>query len=152
MNRPIAIVIAMLASLAVAEPAASAPAFPGAEGFGAQSRGGEGGRVVWVTNLEDSGPGSFREAVGESGPRIVRFKVGGIIKLDEPVAVRNGQITVDGASAADKGGITLYGRGIIFSGLECRDVIVQHIRVRRARAGGDCISIGGGAHRGDAGR
>ncbi len=118
-----------------------------AEGFGAESIGGEGGEIIWVTNLEDSGPGSFRAAVAAEGPRIVKFKVGGIIKLEKPVVVNNGRLTIDGASAADKGGITLFERGIRFSGLGCRDVIVQHIRVRRARASGDCIAISGGAHR-----
>ncbi len=118
-----------------------------AEGFGAESRGGEGGEVIWVTNLEDSGPGSFREAVTAEGPRIVKFKVGGIIKLAERVVVENGRLTIDGASAADKGGITLYERGLSFSGLNCRDVIVRHIRLRRSRAEGDGIAIGGGAHR-----
>jgi len=118
-----------------------------AEGFGADARGGEGGEVIWVTNLEDSGPGSFREAVTAEGPRIVKFKVGGIIKLAERVVIENGRLTIDGASAADKGGITLYERGLSFSGLNCRDVIVRHIRVRRSRAAGDGIAIGGGAHR-----
>ena len=118
-----------------------------AEGFGADSIGGEGGRVIWVTNLKDSGPGSFREAVMQENPRIVRFKVGGVIKLSNPVLVKNGRLTIDGASATDKGGITLCEYGLIFSGLYCRDVIVQHIRVRRARGAGDCIGIYNGAHR-----
>lgn len=118
-----------------------------AEGFGADSIGGQGGKVIWVTNLNDSGPGSFRAAVTAQRPRIVKFKVGGIIKLAEPIRVTQGRLTIDGASAADRGGITLFGRGISFSGLECRDVIVRHLRVRRSHPSGDCISIRGGAHR-----
>ncbi|HUT75279.1 MAG TPA: hypothetical protein VM221_10670 [Armatimonadota bacterium] len=124
--------------------AADVPALV-AEGFGAASIGGEGGRVIWVTNLNDSGPGSFREAVSAEGPRIVKFKVGGIINLASNIEVEHGRLTIDGASAADKGGITLHGHSIELKGLECRDVIVRHLRVRRS--GGDCINIGGGAHR-----
>jgi len=129
---------------AAAEGAAAVPALV-AEGFGADSIGGEGGEVLWVANLNDSGPGSFREAVTASGPRIVKFKVGGIINLASGIGVAHGRLTIDGASAADKGGITLHGHGIKFHGLECRDVIVRHLRVRRST--GDCIGVGGGAHR-----
>ncbi len=127
--------------------AGGASAVMPAEGFGADSTGGEGGEVIWVTNLDDSGPGSFREAVAAEGPRIVKFKVGGIIDLTEPIRVEHGRLTIDGASAADYGGITLHGGGLYFSGLECRDVIVRHIRVRRAPRSGDCIGICNGAHR-----
>jgi len=140
--------IAMIGMLAGGD-GADAAAAPGlaAEGFGADSLGGEGGEVIWVTNLDDSGPGSFREAVAAEGPRIVKFRVGGIIKLAERIVVENGRLTIDGASAAENGGITLYGRGIAFTGLECRDVIMQHIRVRRSPDGGDGVAIGSGAHR-----
>ena len=55
-------------------------AFPGAEGYGAYARGGRGGKVLWVTNLNDSGPGSLREAVEAKGPRTVLFRVGGVIE------------------------------------------------------------------------
>jgi len=116
------------------------------EGFGADARGGEGGRVILVTNLNDSGPGSLREALSADEPRIVRFDVGGIIDLDMPIEVTSGRLTIDGLSAADKGGITIHGR-INFRSLECRDVIVRHLRVRRGEAGGDGISIDRGAHR-----
>ncbi len=140
-----AMTVASRLPAAAAEGAASDVLALVAEGFGAESIGGEGGEVMWVTNLNDSGPGSFREAVTAAGPRIVKFKVGGIIKLDTNIAVSSGRLTIDGASAADEGGITLHGRGIEFHGLECRDVIVRHLRVRRST--GDCIGVGGGAHR-----
>lgn len=117
------------------------------EGFGADSMGGAGGREIWVTNLNDSGPGSFREAVSAEGPRIVRFRVGGIINLTKPVVVTNGRLTIDGASAAEKGGITLHGHGLYFSGLTCRDVIVRHLRLRRAGKEGDGFGVHNGAHR-----
>ena len=127
--------------------AALAQAPPEAEGFGGMAAGGENGRVIWVTNLSDSGPGSFREAVTSEGARIVRFKVGGIIELSDTIRVRSGRLTVDGLSAASYGGITLFGRGLAFEGLECRDVIVHNIRVRRSTGGGDCITVKDGAHR-----
>src|SRR4051794_20969554 len=77
-------------------PQGSVPAFPGAEGFGAATPGGRGGRVIAVTNLNDSGPGSLREACDASGPRIVVFRVAGIIDLQTPIAIREPFITVAG--------------------------------------------------------
>ena len=62
------------------------PAFPEAEGFGAMTPGGRGGKVIFVTNLNDAGPGSFREACMAKGPRIVVFRVGGLITLASPLA------------------------------------------------------------------
>ena len=69
-------------------PQASIPAFPGAEGGGMYSFGGRGGKVFVVTNLNDSGPGSFREACEAGGPRIVVFNVAGIIRLKEKIRIR----------------------------------------------------------------
>ena len=62
------------------------PAFPGAEGYGAQARGGRGGRVIAVTNLNGSGPGSFRAACDAEGPRIVVFKVACTIAANVEIA------------------------------------------------------------------
>ena len=67
----------------------SPPAFPGAEGFGASTPGGRGGRVVFVTTLDDRGPGSFREAVAAKGPRTVVFRVGGLVTLGRPSSSRS---------------------------------------------------------------
>src|SRR5579862_9463996 len=68
-------------------------AFPGAEGYGRLARGGRGGRVIEVTNLEDSGPGSLREACDAEGPRTVVFRVGGAIRLKSKLVVKNPYIT-----------------------------------------------------------
>ena len=86
--------------------ALAAPAFPGAEGFGANSIGGRGGTLIEVTNLNDSGPGSFRAAVEASGPRIVVFRVGGTIELQSSLIITNPYITIAGQTAPG-GGITL---------------------------------------------
>ena len=79
------------------------PAFPGAEGFGAAAVGGRGGTVIEVTNLNDSGPGSFRAAVGASGPRTVVFRVGGTIELQSTILFTNPYITIAGQSAPGGG-------------------------------------------------
>lgn len=78
-------------------------AFPGAEGYGRYARGGRGGKVVYVTNLNDDGPGSFREAVTNgSGPRTVLFAVSGVVRLESRI-MSNEQITIAGQTAPGKG-------------------------------------------------
>ena len=75
------------------------PAFPGAEGFGAFTPGGRGGKIIDVTNLNDSGPGSLRAARLRRLPRIVQFKVGGVIALKSTLRIREPFITIDGEDA-----------------------------------------------------
>jgi len=113
-------------------------AFPGAEGFGRFATGGAGGETVHVTMLDDSGPGSFREAVSKSH-RIVVFETNGVIRLKSNVAVSS-DVSILGQTAPGDG-ITLYGRSSSFSGQS--NVIVRYIRFRQGIAGdrGKC-SVG----------
>ncbi|MDA3880066.1 MAG: pectate lyase, partial [Prolixibacteraceae bacterium] len=73
--------IFIMLSFLVTAVAAQTKAFPSAEGYGAASVGGRGGQVFCVTNLNDEGSGSFREAVEAKGPRIVVFRIAGTISL-----------------------------------------------------------------------
>src|SRR5512140_832296 len=80
------------------------PAFPGAEGFGAMTPGGRGGKVVIVSNLNDSGPGSFRAACENTpGPRIVVFAVSGLIDLQTSIEIKEPKITIAAQTAPGEG-------------------------------------------------
>lgn len=121
---------------------APAPADP-PEGFGAASRGGEGGRLIAVTTLADSGPGSLREALEAQGPRIIVFSVEGTIKLQTRLRCTNGRVTIDGGSAPGQG-VTLLNHGIQFRG-DCDDIIIRNLRIRVLTGGeeGDCLLFWG---------
>jgi len=102
-------------------------AFPGAEGFGSLTTGGRGGRVLYVTTLEDGNtPGTFRYAVTQSGPRIIMFKVAGRIKLNSRLDIRNGNLTIAGHSAPGDG-ICISDYSVVVS---ASNVIVRHMRFR----------------------
>jgi hypothetical protein len=103
-------------------------AFSGAEGYGRFARGGRGGVVVEVTNLNDSGPGSLRDALtGDYGPRIVVFQVSGLITLNSPLTISQPYITLAGQTAPGKG-ICVRGHPLGMSG--GKDVIIRHVRSR----------------------
>jgi hypothetical protein len=102
-------------------------AFPGAEGYGRFAVGGRGGKVVEVTNLNDSGPGSLRDAVNqEIGPRTIVFTVSGNIKLASRLVVNQPYITIAGQTAPGEG-ITISRAPI---GLTGNDGIVRFLKVR----------------------
>lgn len=118
-------------------------AFPGAEGFGRYATGGRSGSVYHVTNLNDAGPGSFRDAVSQSN-RIVVFDVGGVIKISSRIVVKK-NITIAGQTAPGEG-ITIYGNGIAFNG-DSGNNIIQYIRVRMGKDGDkgkDAVAISDG--------
>lgn len=102
-------------------------AFPGAEGGGAYSFGGRGGRVIVVKNLNDSGPGSLREACEQGGARIVVFNVSGIIRIKTPLIIRAPYITIEGQTAPGDG-VCVAGESVW---LNTHDVIVRFMRFRR---------------------
>jgi hypothetical protein len=102
-------------------------AFRDAEGYGRFARGGRGGKVVYVTNLNDSGPGSLREAVtNDIGPRTIMFDVSGIITLNSRLVISSNYVTVAGQTAPGKG-ICIKGAPFGAGG---RDIIIRHLRVR----------------------
>ncbi len=102
------------------------PAFPGAEGYGTHTKGGRGGRIIKVTNLNDSGPGSFRDAIEAKGARIVVFTVGGTIDLETEISLSNPFITIAGQTAPG-GGICIRGETLR---IRSHDIIIRHIRFR----------------------
>lgn len=140
MSEPI--MLTALLVFAAASPAAL-PAFPGAEGAGALSLGGRGGRVLRVTTLADSGPGSLRAAIEAEGPRTIVFDIGGTIALKKPLVVRNGRVTIAGQTAPG-GGITLRDRHLEIA---ADDVVVRYIRSRlgdESRVESDAFTISRG--------
>jgi autotransporter-associated beta strand protein len=133
----------VLISLCAAPVLAQLPAFPGAEGFGKYAVGGRGGSVYFVTNLNDSGPGSFRDAVSVSG-RTVIFKVGGVIAYTGSRYAPKPNITIAGQTAPGDG-VTIYGNGLSFSG--SHNNIVRFFRVREGvngDSGTDAMGIANG--------
>ncbi|MEO8384075.1 MAG: pectate lyase [Betaproteobacteria bacterium] len=101
--------------------------FPGAVGWAAQTPGGRGGKIIRVTNLRAEGPGSLKEAIETTGPRVVVFEVGGVIDMGrKEIEIREPFLTIAGQTAPSPG-ITIIRAGM---NVRTNDVIVRHIRIR----------------------
>jgi hypothetical protein len=86
----------------------SLPSFPDAEGYGGSTPGGRGGKVLFVTSLLSTGPGSLRTALQTSGPRIIVFRVSGVIRLTGKIQMDNENLSyVTVAGQTSPGGVTI---------------------------------------------
>jgi hypothetical protein len=112
-------------------------AFPGAEGYGKQTSGGRGGKLYVVTNLNDSGPGSLREAIDAKGPRMVIFDVSGYIDLKSKLIIRHDSISILGHSAPGIGICLRY----FPTEIRANNVLIRYIRFRM----GDTNAVEGDA-------
>ncbi len=139
MIKPISLVHAACLLTATAQ----IPAFPGAEGYGANSKGGRGGDVYVVTNLKSSGPGSFYQGVTTipSAGRTIVFAVSGEIHLADGIKTRitSGKLTIAGQTAPGDGILLKDGTLRISAG----DIVIRHLRFRHGKggSGGDCIDL-----------
>jgi len=106
---------------------AQLPAFPGAEGFGANTSGGRGGNVYHVTVLDDDGPGSFRYGIENAeGPLTIVFDISGNIELLSYLTLREDNVTIAGQTAPEPG-ICIQNYGLTIS---ADNVILRHLRIR----------------------
>ncbi len=138
-----AVIVCLMVPVMVFAQPTTLPAFPGAEGFGAGTPGGRGGAIYEVTNLDDSGDGSFRDALSQPN-RIVVFRVSGTIELKSQIHLRVPNITIAGQTAPGDG-ICL--RGYTFE-INTHDVIVRFLRSRLGdedRQESDGMTIGNGS-------
>ncbi|MGH8646648.1 MAG: hypothetical protein ACREX4_20195, partial [Gammaproteobacteria bacterium] len=124
------------------------PAFPGAEGGGAQSTGGRGGDVIMVTSLANSGAGTLRNCTEATGPRTCIFRVAGTIELSSALGMNN-QLTVAGQSAPG-GGIQLSGKNMtqaVVLANNKNNIVFRYIRIRKgfnngcANECGTCLQL-----------
>jgi len=135
------------AAACLAREKAPLPIIPGAAGFGMDTPAGSGRhldpprtRVIRVTNLNDSGPGSLRAALEAKGPRVVVFEVSGYIELNRGISINHPYVTVAGQTAPWPGIVVRGGYGI---GIRTHHVLIQHLGFRA----GDRIKGGYMPHR-----
>lgn len=125
----IAGLIIILFTLIPTSEAQKIPAFPGAEGYGRYSKGGRGGDVYHVTNLNDSGPGSLREGIlSAKGPRTIVFEVSGNIRLKSKLLMKDKAFITIAGQTAPGDGITICDHNTGLS--QCHDIIIRYIRLR----------------------
>ncbi len=125
---------ALLACCWIGLSAGALPAFPGAEGFGTSTVGGRGGPVLLVTNHNASGPGSFRQAMLTPGPRIIVFRVSGVIDLGGNLDLTEAHSHVTVLGQSSPGGITLVNGAITNYQTHFHDAVFRFLRLR-AQAG-----------------
>ncbi len=127
--------------LGIAHLAFALPVFPGAVGFGTDTVAARGitamSQIYHVTNLNDTGTGSLRDAVGKSGPRVIIFDVAGVISLASDLRISNGNLMIAGQTAPYPG-ITLKGCGIQ---IWASDILIQHIAIRPGNIVGDAHAL-----------
>lgn len=136
--------LCLVAILLTALTEAQQPAFPGAQGFGRYAVGGRYGSVYKVTNLNDSGSGSLRDAVSQPN-RIVIFDVAGVIRLNSRMVFAK-NLYVAGQTAPGEG-VIVYGDGVSFSG--ATNTIVRYMRFRMGKqgtSGADAAGIANGTN------
>jgi pectate lyase len=100
--------------------------FPGAMGFGTDTLAGRGGKVIYVTNLNDSGAGSLRAALADASPRTVLFKVSGTITLASDIVVQKPYLTIAGQTAPGEG-VQIRGAQIKIA---THDVLIRYLKMR----------------------
>lgn len=118
--------------------ATDTPAFPAAIGHGAGAQGGAGGRIIYVTNREDSGPGSLRNCIVAEGKRVCVFAVGGVFRFTtRPPMIENPYLTLAGQTAPGGNVVITHAGGssartpLVIKGTH--DVIIRHVRIRLDR-------------------